>query len=238
MKIVVLENEAKWQKDVKDIILRLSFNRYDIKLKQFTKSNKEMIDEIKDRSEPKIYILDIELESKISGLAIAKKIREEDWESHIIFLTSHGSMFADVYKEVYEVFTFIEKYHNMDIRLEKALTEILSRKNDNRLFEYHTRNIDLQIYYRDILYIERDTNDRKLIIHTERNTFSIRMNITELVEILGQNFKQVHRACIVNKEHVSKYDWSKGIIYFDNATSVALLSKKYKEVVLDESQLI
>ena len=69
----------------------------------------------------KIYLLDIELANNASGIQIAKKIREKDWDSQIIFMTNHDKMFETVYRSVYQVFDFIEKFHEFDKRLENDI---------------------------------------------------------------------------------------------------------------------
>jgi oligoendopeptidase F len=76
--------------------------------------------------------LDIELNSNLSGINIANKIREDDWESEIIFLTNHDNMFEQVYRSIYKVFNFIEKYHNFEERLSKDLAKIVNKNYDNK----------------------------------------------------------------------------------------------------------
>ncbi len=55
-----------------------------------------LTDELKmviNNSNPKVYIMDIDLKSKVSGLDIGKYIRNYDWDSEIIYITSHDKMF-------------------------------------------------------------------------------------------------------------------------------------------------
>ena len=75
--------------------------------------------------------MDIELETKTNGIEIAKMIREKDWESEIIFITSHDKMFETVYRSVYQVFNFIEKFYNMESRLDKEERKILIHTDTN-----------------------------------------------------------------------------------------------------------
>ena len=82
------------------------FDKYDVNLKKV----------IEDTSEVKIYILDIELGDKVSGIQIAKKIRNFDLEDEIIFITNHDHMFEEVYRSVYKVYDFIEKFNNFEAK--------------------------------------------------------------------------------------------------------------------------
>ena len=96
IKIIVVEDEKIHQDNIKEVISKVVFKtEEDIKVEYFTKYNKTLQNIIKDDSIRKIYILDIELEGSISGIGIAKKIREIDWESELIFTTSHDKMFEN-----------------------------------------------------------------------------------------------------------------------------------------------
>ena len=112
----------------------------------------DVLKEIKKIDEHKIYILDIELANKVSGISIAKLIREVDWESEIVFVTNHDKMFESTHRSIYEVFDFIEKFHDFDKRLKRDIKEILKRNFDNKMFKYNANNVELNVYYRAILY--------------------------------------------------------------------------------------
>lgn len=235
IKIVVIEDDLVQQSIVKEVISKTLFKRNDdIRVEYYTKYNKNLQKVIDDNSIRKIYITDIELASNISGIQIAKKIRENDWTSEIIFITSHDKMFETVYRSIYQVFDFIEKYHNMQQRLEKDLDIIFKKDFDNDMFVYNNRFFDLKIYYRSILYIYRETNERKLVIVTDTNKFKIGITLTEMLDLLDDRFKQCHRACIINTERVQKYEWNKGYFILDNKERVDMLSKKYKKEVMGE----
>jgi two-component system response regulator AgrA len=233
IKIVVIEDDKNQQEKVKEVIDKTLFKRDDeVKVEFFNKYNKSLEKIIEDNTIRKIYIMDIELDSNISGIQIAKKIRENDWESEIIFTTSHDKMFETVYRSIYQVFDFIEKYHNMQERLEKDLDIIFQKNFDNKMLTYSNRVFDLKIYYRSILYIYREKDERKLVIVTETNTFKIGMTVQEMLELLDDRFKQCHRACIVNTERVHKYEWNDGYFQLDTKEEVDLLSKRFKKEVL------
>lgn len=233
IKIIVVEDNKNQQKIVKEVISKTLFKRNDeITVTYFNKYCKELKQIIEDNSVRKIFIMDIELEASISGIQIAKKIRANDWESEIVFTTSHDKMFETVYRSVYQVFDFIEKYHNFEERLEKVLDLIFQKSFDNKMFTYTTRQFDLKIYYRTILYIYREKDERKLVIVTDTNKFKIGLTIGEMLTHLDDRFKQCHRACIVNTERVHKYDWNEGEFLLDTKEKVPFLSKKYKKEVM------
>lgn len=190
----------------------------------FSKFNTELKKEIENKDVRKVYILDVELNDKISGINIAKLIRDTDYENEILFITNHDSMFESVHRGVYEVFDFIEKFHDFDKRFKKDIKDIIKRNFDNKMFNYKVNTIELSIYYREIMYIY--TDERKLVIVTPTNKYTVNMTIKEMLTLLDDRFKQCHKSCIVNTDHIEKKDYKNGYMILDNGMKVDFLSKK------------
>ena len=190
----------------------------------FSKFNTELKKEIENKDVRKVYILDVELNDKISGINIAKLIRDTDYENEILFITNHDSMFESVHRGVYEVFDFIEKFHDFDKRFKKNIKDIIKRNFDNKMFNYKVNTVELSIYYREIMYIY--TDERKLVIVTPTNKYTVNMTIKEMLTLLDDRFKQCHKSCIVNTDHIEKKDYKNGYIILDNGMKVDFLSKK------------
>ncbi len=230
IKIVIIENEEKTQTKIKNILKDLDFlTNEEAEVLYFTKYNKELKQIIENNAEPKIYILDINLETKVSGIDIAKFIRTNDWESEIIFITNHDKMFETVYRSVYKVFDFIEKFHNLDHRLKKDLKLIYNRNFDNKMFKYQNQNLNIQIYYHSIIYIYRDKEERKAVIKTDKNEYYLSLTLIDILKMLDNRFKMVHRSCIVNTDRIEEYKWSQGYFQTDTGEIVYMLSKKHKD---------
>lgn len=226
---VLVDDSEKMRQNVKQIInavmLRTEIN-YEIK--EFTHLDKNLKELIKSDS-PKIYILDIELNDHCSGVDIGKYIRSRDLDSELIYLTGHDKMFEKVFRSVYKVFDFIEKFDSMDKRLETDIRKLIFKKWDKRKFVYTNSRVNYEVFLDEILYLYRDTIERKVVIKTTGgNTFLINKNINELVYELDERFRQVHRSCIVNTDKVHLYNWAKGYFVLENTDRVELLSKKYR----------
>lgn len=192
-----------------------------------------LTDELKtviNNSNPKVYIMDIDLNSKVSGLDIGKYIRNYDWDSEIIYITNHDKMFEKVFRNIYKVFDFIEKFDSMEDRFKNDINQILLRKWDKKKYIYSNNRISFEIYLDDILYLYRDTVERKVAIKTVKgNIFYVNKNINQIIEDLDERFIQVHRSCIVNKDKVNVYNWAKGYFVLDTGERVDMLSKTYKQ---------
>ena len=231
IKFIIVEDETKWLKEFERIVNDILFKSdKEYKIYTFNKYNKELHNIINDNSEQKIYLMDLELDSKHTGMDILREIREEDWDSEIIVLTNHDRMFETVHKEIYKTFDFIEKFDSCEDRLKKDLKKIINKKYDNDKFIYSNRKINLQLYLKDILYIYRETIDRKLVIKTTNNEFLVNMTISGILKYLDNRFVRCHKSCIINNDRISEKNYAKGYFITDTGEKVNLLSKKYQEV--------
>ena len=210
---------------INDILLKTDLS-YEIK--EFSSLTNELKNVIISNN-PKVYILDIDLNSKVNGLDIGKYIRNYDWDSELLYITSHDSMFEKVFRNIYKVFDFIEKFDSLEERFKKDLNQIILKKWDKKKFVYSNSRVTFEIFLDDILYLYRDTVERKIAIKTATgNVFLINKNINQIIEELDDRFIQVHRSCIVNKSRVNVYNWSSGYFILDTNEKVNMLSKKYK----------
>lgn len=229
IKFIIVDDEIKWIDEYEKIINDVAFNsnkQYEIK--KYKKYDEDLHKLILDNSEQKIYLMDLDLDNKHTGMDILREIREEDWDSEIIVLTNHDRMFEIVHKEIYKTFDFIEKFDNFEVRLRKDLKKIISKKYDTDKFIYNNNKISLQIYLKDIIYVYRDTVDRKLVIKTTNNQFIVNMPINEMMEKLDDRFIQCHRSCIINDERIVEKNYAQGYFVTDTGEKVDMLSRKYQ----------
>ena len=230
IRFVIVEDDQNYTKRIKDIINNEKYKTYlEVKTYDFKGYSEELLNIINNHDIRTVYILDIELENSKSGIEIASLIRENDWDSEIIFITNHEKMFETAHRNVYNVFDFIEKYHDLEQRLTEDIKLILSKQNDKKMFSYKGRNVDLHLYLQSIKYIYRDKEDRKVIIVTESSKYAVSLGVKEILELLDSRFKVVHRSCIVNTDLVSSYDWNNSKIIMKDGSEVEYLSKKFKK---------
>ena len=227
---IIVEDDEKQRSTLKDIINGVMFETNEcFKIESFAKYDSKLETIIKDNSEVKIYILDIELENSISGLQIAKKIRKVNLEDEIIFITNHDRMFEEVYRTIYKVYAFIEKFNNFKPRLISTLKSLIDGKFDNKTFKYKARNVDLDLHIKNILFVYRDTYERKCVIKMAKNSYMISMSLKELESKLGPKFKRISRSCLVNTDLVEAYDYLNGYVILSNGEKVEYLSKAYRD---------
>ncbi len=227
VRVVVVDDDKEELEHIKDLLDEVVKEEKEVVT--FTRLTDRLKKEIQNTDLRKIYVLDIEIGHKVSGISIAKLIRDVDLESEIIFITNHDKMFESVHRTVYEVFDFIEKFHEFDKRFKKDIQTILKRNFDNKMFVYKTNNIELNLYYKSILYIYRDTAERKLVIVTDSNKYMIGLSIKEIIPYLDYRFVKCYKSCIVNTARVQEKNYKDGYFTLDNGEKVYMLSKKCKK---------
>ena len=178
----------------------------------------------------KIYLLDIETPSR-SGIDVARDIRKKDTESVILFLTAHEELGNVVLKNDLMFLSFINKFDNLENRLNHALKEALKMLNQKRILRFSDRNIVYTINIDDILYITKESFERKTVIKTDYQEFKVNNSLAEIIKLLDDRFIQTHRACYINSDRKVRIDKTKRIITFDNGETIDLLSDKYRKVV-------
>ncbi len=179
----------------------------------------------------KIYLLDIETPSS-SGIDIARQIRIRDIDSVIIFLTAHDELGNTVLKNDLNFLSFINKFDNFDERLSIALRKAIDSFKLKRMIKIQDGNITYTFDINSILYITKDSFERKTIIKTDYGEFKLHKSLSEIVSLLDDRFTQTHRACYINNERKVLINKSSKIIQFDTGESIDLLSDKYKKGVI------
>ncbi|HHU54286.1 MAG TPA: response regulator transcription factor [Mollicutes bacterium] len=209
----MMKNKNEYKKNV--------FNDYDAKFIKLVKSKLPC----------KIYILDIETPTH-SGIDIARMIREHDMESVIIFLTSHDELGYIVLKNEFLFLSFINKYDDYQNSLKKSIRKALEIIGKKRIIRFEDRGAIYTIPINDILYITRDNVERKVVITTDYSKYKVNKTLIEMLDLLGDVFKQSHRSCIVNTNRVAVVNVPKKKIVFDNGVEIDWLSSKYKNEVI------
>ncbi len=226
----VCDDEKEFRKTVVKTIDKIFMkNTIDYEIREFSGYDKSFELFIDQPLTSKIYILDIEIFNSISGIDIARKIRKNDWNSIIIMVTSHADMGYDALKAQIMLLAFISKFDECEKNLMTVLKKAVLKIDSKKVLVFETNGISHRIYLDDILYVTKDTVDRKCIITTTYNEFAVNYTMNQMIEELDGRFFLSHRSCLVNTEKIKKIDWKQNIIYFDQDKSIDLLSRDKKK---------
>lgn len=176
-----------------------------------------------DEKDYQIIVLDIELE-KMNGVELAKKLREDNREIQIFFVTG----FPEYISEGYEVdaLHYLMKPVNKEKVFRVMGKAVLNLKVEEKVLFVHENGEMLKILTRNIFYVE--VFSHSCTIHTTEGIVETKMTISDLEKKLLEGFIRVHRSYLVNLEQIKKI--TKTEIQMENGSIVPLSRRKYKDV--------
>ena len=229
--VIICDDNEKDRKKAEIVTKKfMERSNKEYKIYAFNDYNKSFYALVNSNLPFKIYLLDIETSSR-SGIDVAREIRRKDIDSVIIFLTAHEELGNIVLKNDLMFLSFINKFDEFENRLDNSLKKSLNLLNKKNTIRFTDRNILYTININDILYITKDSFERKTVIKTDYTEFKVNKSLLEVVNMLDNRFIQTHRACYINNDRKIKIDKSNKIITFDNGETIDLLSDKYRKVV-------
>lgn len=167
-----------------------------------------------DRKDYDILLLDIEM-GDMDGVAMAKKLRKQDDNVQIVFITGYSDYIA----EGYEVAAL--HYLMKPVKKEKLLS-VLDRAVEKLSKNEKMINMELvgelvripiyQIRYADVL-------GNYVTVHAAQE-YTFKMTLSDLQKELDERFLRVGRSCIVNLTQISRV--TKTLIKLSDGTEIPL----------------
>lgn len=174
-----------------------------------------------------VFILDIQLKSKMTGLNLAEKIREFNKDCYIIFTTGHLEYSLVAYK--LKTFDYIAKPITIE-RLEETVLRLVDDVNGQPKKYIKIDNKNTLIDENEILYIKRE--GMRLIYHTPSKDYEAYSSFAKMEQLLPKNFIRCHKSFIVNINKIIHVEPVSNTIYF-NDDSTCEIGPKYKRTILE-----
>ena len=229
--VIICDDIEKDRKKVETAVREFFTSRkLECRIHLFQDYNSDFYKMVKSSLTNKIYLLDIETPSR-SGIDVARDIRDIDVGCVIAFLTGHVELGHVLLNDDIMFLSFISKFNDFDNRLNKCLSKAIKVFSHKSVIKINEHNITYTIDLDDILYITKESFERKTIIITSRGSIKTSKTLREIISMLDDRFVQTHRACYINKEKVLSIDkTNKKIVFKDNQTT-DLLSDRFKKGV-------
>ena len=235
LNFIIYDDEKHFLQKNKKVIDRSMMNfDYDYKCHLYDEYNEKLENIIKNNIGFKIYLLDIEGKNK-SGLDIVRLIREKynDWSSIIIMITNHNEFKYDALSNRLYLMDFINKLDNWEELLKEDINRIISSyTNCSECLTYEFNHSLRRIEFKNIIYIEKEKDSKKCIIHTMYGDHPIGGTIGDVLQKLDNKFVKTSRSTIINIKQVSEYDKVNNEILFLNGEKTTDISRLCKKEVI------
>ena len=162
-----------------------------------------------------ILLLDIEM-GNMDGVALAKKIRQDNESVQMVFVTG----FADYISEGYEVAAL--HYLMKPVKQDK-LFAVLDRaiavmQKTERVILLPVGGEMLRLPISQVQYVEAFSHTVAIITGTD--TIQVKMPISEVEKLLGEGFIRCHRSYLVGLKHIARL--SKTEVILDSGKALPL----------------
>lgn len=174
-----------------------------------------------------VFLLDIQLKSNMSGLELAKKIRENNKDAYIIFTTGHLEYSLVAYK--LKTFDYIAKPITNE-RLAETVLRLLEDINGQPKKYIKIDSKNTLVDANEIQYIKRE--GMKLLFHTPSKDYEAYSSFAKIQDSLPSNFIRCHKSYIVNIDKIINVEPVSNTIYFDKHSSCEI-GPKYKNTLLE-----
>lgn len=170
-----------------------------------------------------ILLLDIEMK-EISGMALARRIRDEKRRAEIIFITSHFEFISEGYEvDALHYLTKPVPEDKLAAALDKA-AERLRREPPSVVINCEGETVKL--YETELLYVESFLH--YISIHTKDQEYKIKENISSFEKKLSQDFFRIHRSYLVSLKYVVRI--SRSLVTLEGNIELPLARGKYSEI--------
>lgn len=207
--IVICEDELEQRNIIKkyinDILKGISAK---FELLEFESAEEFLLNKIEFKNVD-IFILDIKMNG-MSGMDLARLIREKDDISEIIFVTS----LVDYIQEGYTVraYRYLLKpinYEELKNHLLSCINDINKKKDNFMMIE--NKGIVHKVPINEIMYIE--VAKKELTIYAKENSYKTKSSMDKVEKELEKfNFYRCHKSYLVNMKYIETIDKNEIII--------------------------
>lgn len=193
----------------------------------FESTNAEEILNFVNSHQTDVLILDINLQSNITGLELAERVRQYNKNCYIIFSTGHLEYAMVAYK--LKTFDYLPKPITSE-RLEDTVIRLFEDINGLPKKYIKIDNKNTLIDENEINFIKRE--GMKLVYHTDHRDYESYNSFNKIQEDLPENFIRCHKSYIANANKVVNIDPISNMLFFDDK-SCCYIGPKYKKYVLE-----
>lgn len=186
-------------------------------------SGRAMLESCADTQYDLIF-LDIDM-PEITGLDIARKLRIQEADTEMIFITNYDDLVYDTIR--YTPFRFIRK-SRLAIEFEEALQAFLAKMHSRTtMYLFQTEQGKRPVHAASIVYIE--VQSHRLTVHLPEEAFLAGGNLSDVEKDISRHgFIRIHKSYLVNFRYISLINQKNVIL--DDGTALPLSRGKLASV--------
>lgn len=214
MKVVICEDDALHLEMIHSAIINYAmFERPSIEVVLWTQNPTDVLAYMKEYKAD-CYFLDIEFEQELTGIDLAKEIREKDPLANIIFVTTHAEQLKLTFTYKLAALDYIVKVQGQAFQeqlihaLEAAFIkyEKIGIIENVPMFQVKMGERIKNISFDDIYFFITAPQAHKIELHCKQGNFEFYGKVKELPSQLDERFYRCHQSCIVNVQHIEELD--------------------------------
>lgn len=194
---------------VKNILLTYTKQqKLNIKIEQFTSAESFLFRYAEEKSFD-ILLLDIEMGS-MDGIALAKKLRQDNAGLQIVFITGYADYMAEGYdvSALHYLMKPVNKEKLFSV-LDRAVSGI---QRSSRVVLLPVDGEMLRLPVEQIQFVEAFSHS--VTITTEKTFYEVKISLVEMEKQLGEGFVRCHRSYLVGIKFIARL--SKNEVFMDN----------------------
>lgn len=215
LNFVIIDDEKSILENTRSNIKKfIAENQTDASIALCTTKPEEVLDYSNRKfEEMNVYILDINFQRNINGLALGRQIRDREPNAYIIFLTAYIQLSMMVFKYRLKVFDFLVKpvsYSDLEDCLKSLVddyTKVLNSNlpDGNNFITVKSGYQEYHLPVNSIIYIE--SFGPKLAIHTIDSQFecyATLKHIEESINKITDTFFRSHKSFLINTRYIKE----------------------------------
>ena len=212
MSILLCEDDPIQREHMEKIITdHIALKKHDMELVLSTGNPDKLLDFLDQHRESyRLYILDIDLDHEINGIALAKEIRERDLFGIIVFVTTHAELLHVTFRSRIEAMDYILKDHPENMKreicecIELAYKRYRDAQPEQKYFLVKTTMGIQRIPLNTIVYIEANhAVSHKLVLHTYNGRVEFRGTLKD-AEAISPDFFRCNKSYVVNIKNIMR----------------------------------
>ena len=212
MKVAICDDEKAFHKEIINLLHRFQkARRIEIIMDHYEDGNTLL----QSGQEYDVIFMDYQME-EMDGIETARKLRETNSDSIIIFISAYPSAALDAFEV--QTFRFIQKPID-ESKLFKALNDYLKTVDNDNFLLINTHDEIYKIKFSEIVYLEGD--GKYTTIRTKNKALRVHMNLKQLeIRLPSSKFIRCSKSFVAGFEHISNHD-SYSIV-FDNGEKAVI----------------